>query len=241
MGGGTVDQNPQLIADLIRRPVVLLTVFNIAAALAAKHATATIPIVFGASGDPVKLGLVSSFNRPGGNVTGVSFLNTVLVAKQFEVLHDVIPPPMPLAMLLNPTYVNANEIWEEAQRAATSRKRELVLVTAASDSEIEAAFAAAREQRAGGLLVGADPFFDSRVDRIVELAARYAVPTIHSSRSFAPAGGLMSYGTDITEAFRLVGSYAGRILKGEYPAELPVQQLTSSSSSSISRLPTHWA
>jgi putative tryptophan/tyrosine transport system substrate-binding protein len=223
---GRYDQNAELIAGLIRRPVVVLTVFNIGSALAAKQATATIPIVFGASGDPVKLGLVSSFNRPGGNVTGVSFLNTVLVAKQFEVLHDVIPPPISLAMLLNPTYVNANDVWAEAHQAATSRQRILVPVEAASDSEIEAAFASARQQRIGGLLVAADPFFDSRIDRIAELAARYGIPTIHPSRSFAHAGGLMSYGTDITEAFRMVGSYAGRILKGEKPAELPVQQVT---------------
>jgi putative ABC transport system substrate-binding protein len=223
---GRYDQQPALIADLIRHPVAVLAVFNIASALAAKQVSATLPIVFAASGDPVKLGLVTSFNRPGGNLTGVSFLNTVLVAKQFEALHEFVRAPALLALLVNPTYVNANDVEAEARRAAVAFGRELILVRAASESEIEAVFATLTRQRIGGLLVGPDPFFDGRADRIVELAARHAVPAIYSLREFVLAGGLMSYGASITEAFHLVGIYAGRILKGEKPADLPVQQST---------------
>ncbi len=223
---GRYDRQPALIAELIRHPVAVLAVFNIAAALAAKQADTTLPILFAASGDPVKLGLVATFNRPGGNLSGVSFLNTLLVAKQFEVLHELVRSPALLALLVNPNYVNAEDVEAEARRAAVVFGRELVLVRAASESEIEAAFATLTRMGIGGLLVGPDPFFDSRADRIVELATRHAVPAIYSLREYATAGGLMSYGTSITEAFRLVGSYAGRILKGETPANLPIQQST---------------
>jgi putative ABC transport system substrate-binding protein len=223
---GRYDRNPALIADLIHHPVAVPTVFNIAAALAAQHATTTVPIVFAASGDPVKLGLVASFNRPGGNLTGVSFLNTVLVGKQFEVLHEFVPPPAVLAMLVNPNYANAADIQAEAQRAAVALGRELILVSAATESGIESAFTTLTRQRIGGILVGEDPFFDSQADRIIELAARHAVPVLHPWREFASAGGLVSYGASITEAFRLAGIYAGRILQGEKPADLPVQQST---------------
>jgi putative ABC transport system substrate-binding protein len=223
---GRYDRQPALIAELIRHPVAVLAVFNIAAALAAKQADTTLPILFAASGDPVKLGLVASFNRPGGNLSGVSFLTTLLVAKQFEVLHELVRSPALLALLVNPNYVNAEDVETEARRAAVVFGRELVLVRAASESEIEAAFATLTRMGIGGLLVGSDPFFDSRADQIVELATRHAVPAIYSLREYTTAGGLMSYGTSITEAFRLVGSYAGRILKGETPADLPIQQST---------------
>jgi putative tryptophan/tyrosine transport system substrate-binding protein len=223
---GRYDRQPALIAELIRHPVAVLAVFNIAAALAAKQADTTLPILFAASGDPVKLGLVATFNRPGGNLSGVSFLNTLLVAKQFEVLHELVRSPALLGVLVNPSYVNAEDVEAEARRAAVVFGRELVLVRAASESEIEAAFAMLTRMGIGGLLVGSDPFFDSRADRMVELATHHALPAIYPLREYATAGGLMSYGTSITQAFRLVGSYAGRILKGETPANLPIQQST---------------
>ena len=192
---GRYDRQPAFVAELIRLPVAVLAVFNIAAALAAKQATTTLPIVFGASGDPVKLGLVASFNRPGGNVTGVSFLNTVLIAKQFEVLHELVRPPALVAILLNPTYANAADVEAEAQRAAAALGRKLFVAKAASDSEIEAAFTILAEQRVGGLLVTSDPFFDSRRVEIVLLSVRHGLPTVYSSREFMAAGALVSYGS----------------------------------------------
>ena len=182
--------------------------------------------MFGASGDPIKLGLVSSLNRPGGNVTGVSFLNTILVAKQFEVLHELVPHPAALALLVNPTYQNTAEIQAEAQRAAVALGRDLFVAKAATESDLEEAFAAITQRPVGGLLVGPDPFFDSQAARIIALAAKQAMPATYALREFAAMGGLTSYGTRITEAFRLVGNYTGRILKGEKPGDLPAQQLT---------------
>jgi ABC-type uncharacterized transport system substrate-binding protein len=218
---------PALAAELVRRRVALIvTGGGSTSTVAAKSATATIPIVFVTGTDPIKLGLVASLNRPGGNITGVSFLVNTLVAKQFEVLHEAVPKTALIGYLVNPTYTNAEADTRNVLAAAEVVGQKLLLVQAHTDSELEAAFVTLTQQRAGALLVGADPFFFDRRDKLVELAARQKVPAIYFLREFASAGGLMSYGTSITEAYRIVGLYAGRILKGEKPAELPVQQST---------------
>jgi len=221
---GKYDRQPALLTELVRQKPAVLVVFNQASAVAAKQLTTTVPIVFGMSGDPVKLGLVASFDRPGGNITGVSFLNTLLVAKQFEVLHELVPAPAVTAILVNPSYTNASDVRAEAQRAAVTLGRHLLIAEATTENEIDAAFAMLTQQRIGGILVGADPFFDSRREQVIQLAARHVLPAVYSSREFPPDGGLMSYGSSITEAYHLGGIYAGRILKGEKPADLPVQQ-----------------
>jgi putative tryptophan/tyrosine transport system substrate-binding protein len=218
---------PALAAELVRRRVALIvTGGGSTSTVAAKSATATIPIVFVTGTDPIKLGLVASLNRPGGNITGVSFLVNTLVAKQFEVLHEAVPKTALIGYLVNPTYTNAEAETRNVLAAAEVVGQKLLLVQAHTDSELEAAFVTLTQQRAGALVVGADPFFFDRRDKLVELAARQKVPAIYFLREFASAGGLMSYGTSITEAYRIVGLYAGRILKGEKPAELPVQQST---------------
>jgi len=218
---------PALAAELVRRRVALIvTGGGSTSTVAAKSATATIPIVFVTGTDPIKLGLVASLNRPGGNITGVSFLVNTLVAKQFEVLHEAVPKTALIGYLVNPTYTNAEADTRNVLAAAEVVGQKLLLVQAHTDSELEAAFVTLTQQRAGALVVGADPFFFDRRDKLVELAARQKVPAIYFLREFASAGGLMSYGTSVTEAYRIVGLYAGRILKGEKPAELPVQQST---------------
>jgi putative ABC transport system substrate-binding protein len=218
---------PALAAELVRRGVALIvTGGGSTPTVAAKSATATIPIVFVTGTDPIKLGLVASLNRPGSNVTGVSFLVNTLVAKQFEVLHEAVPKTALIGYLVNPTYTNAETDTRNVLAAAEVVGQKLLLVQAHTDGELEAAFVTLTQQRAGALVVGADPFFFDRRDKLVELAARQKVPAIYFLREFASAGGLMSYGTSITEAYRIVGLYAGRILKGEKPAELPVQQST---------------
>ena len=216
---------PALAAELVRRRVALIvTGGGSTSTVAAKSATATIPIVFVTGADPIKLGLVASLNRPGSNITGVSFLVNTLVAKQFE--HEAVPKTALIGYLVNPTYTNAEADTRNVLAAAEVVGQKLLLVQAHTDSELEAAFVTLTQQRAGALVVGADPFFFDRRDKLVELAARQKVPAIYFLREFASAGGLMSYGTSITEAYRIVGLYAGRILKGEKPAELPVQQST---------------
>jgi putative ABC transport system substrate-binding protein len=218
---------PALAADLVRREVaVLVAIGGITSAIAAKSATATIPVVFEIGGDPIGMGLVSSLNRPGGNITGVSFLTGTLVAKQFEVLHETVPKTALIGFLVNPTNPDADNETKSARAAAGSVGQNIAIVQARNDSELETAFAALVQQRAGALVICADPFFNNQRDKLVELATRQKLPAIHSLREYAAAGGLMSYGTSITEAHRLVGLYAGRILKGEKPADLPVQQST---------------
>ena len=194
--------------------------------MAAKSATATIPIVFEVGGDPIKLGLVASLNRGGNNITGVSILVGTLVAKQFEVLHEIVPDAALVGFLVNQTIADAETQTKNVLAAAESVGQKMVVVQAHSDSELETAFVSLAQQRAGGLVVGADPFFVTRRGKLVELAARQKLPAIYFLRGFAEAGGLMSYGTGITEALRIVGLYAGRILKGEKPADLPIQQST---------------
>ncbi|MGB7716265.1 MAG: ABC transporter substrate-binding protein [Pseudolabrys sp.] len=218
---------PALATELVRREVaVIVTVGGTTSAVAAKSATGTIPIVFAIGGDPIKLGLVASLNQPGGNITGVSFLIGTLVAKQFDVLHETVANGALIGFLVNQTNAGAEIQTKNALAAAESVGQKLLVVQAHTDSELEAAFVTLAQQRAGALLVGPDPFFIRRRDKLVGLAASQKLPVVYSLRQFAMASGLMSYGTSITEAHRIAGLYAGQILKGEKPANLPVQQST---------------
>jgi putative ABC transport system substrate-binding protein len=224
---GQSERLPALAAELVLREVALIIAMGgNDSAVAAKAATTKIPIVIAIGGDPIKLGLVTSLNRPGGNVTGVSFLVNALVAKQLEFLHETIPKTDLIGFLVNPTNANAEADQKVIAEAAGSIGQKVVVVPVRTDSELEAAFPALVQQRAGAFVVGADPFFLSRRNKIVELAARHKLPAIYPLSEYAKAGGLMIYGTSITKAFRVVGEYAGRILKGEMPADLPIQQST---------------
>ena len=217
---------PALAADLVRRGVAVIATSSIASAVAAKAATATIPIVFATGGDPIALGLVASLNRPGGNITGVNFLTETLIAKEFEVLHETVPKTPLIGFLVNPTSPNNDAETKNVLAAAEVVGQKLLVLQAHTDSELKAAFVTLRQQRAGALVVGGDAFFLSRRDKIVELAARQKLLAAYNLREYVAAGGLMSYGTSITQAHRIVGLYVGRILKGDKPADLPVQQST---------------
>lgn len=224
---GQYDRLPALADDLVRRRVaVIVATGGDASGRAAKAATATIPIVFTSGGDPVREGLVASFNRPGGNATGVNLLLTAIEGKRLELLREMVPTAALIAVLLNPANAAVGGQVNDFQAAARSAGQQLHILRASNDGEIDAAFAAAAELRVGALLVASDPFFNSRRERLAELASRYAIPAIYELREYAAAGGLMSYGINLAEAYRLVGVYTGRILKGDKPAELPVQQLT---------------
>ena len=224
---GEYDRLPALAAELVRRPVaVLVAVGGEPSALAAKAATATIPIVAIFTADPVERGLVASLNRPGGNVTGVSVLNATLEAKRLGLLHDLVPQATTLGVLLNPTFPAAASQLRDMQEAARAIGLQLHVLRASTDREIDAAFESVAQHRIPALAVTADPFFITRRDKLVALAARHAVPTMYSFRDYAVAGGLMSYGIDLPDAYRQAGVYAGRILKGAKPADLPVMQPT---------------
>ena len=216
----------ELAADLVRRGVnVIVTPGSGTAALAAKAATTTIPIVFGATSDPVKEGLVASLNRPGGNVTGVNFLVGEVVAKRMQLLREVVPAARRVALFVNPTdQENYESTIREAESAA--RGQELLVHNVATRRDIDAAFADIVRQRADALFVAPGSFFNTRRVQLVILAARHALPAIYATRAYPEAGGLISYGTDVLDAFRQVGLYAARILKGTKPADLPVLQLT---------------
>jgi len=218
---------PALVADLVRQQVALI-VGNTESALAAKSANTTVPIVFVTGGDPVMLGFVSSLNRPGGNATGVSFLTSASGTKRLELLRQIMPKAAAIAVLVdvNPNSPQAGDERRDVQAAAHAIGQELIVVEAGSDRDIEAAFATFTQRGAGALLVGTGSSLYSRRARLVALAAQHRIPTIYVLREFVTAGGLMSYGTSITDAYRLAGVYAGRILKGEKPADLPVQQST---------------
>jgi putative tryptophan/tyrosine transport system substrate-binding protein len=219
------DRLPALAADLIRHKVmVIATPGSTPAALAAKAVTTTIPIVFSTGSDPVKLGLVASLSRPGGNVTGMSFLTGLLVTKQFDLLHELAPAAQVIGLLVNPNFPDTETMTRDALAAAEARGQRLVVVKASTVSDLDLAFATLVQQRIGALLVPAEPFLFSRRERLVALAADHALPAIHSLREFVDAGGLMSYGASNIEGWRQVGVYTGRILKGEKPANLPVVQ-----------------
>ena len=224
---GRYDRLPALASDLVRRQVAVITATgNTVSPLAAKGATTTIPIVFVAGSDPVKDGLVASFNRPGGNITGVSIISSALVSKQFELLHELVPQAAVVGILLNPSNPNVGFELSDLQSAAQTMGLQLAVLQASTESGIEAAFATLVQQRAGALLVEPDTFFLDRREQLVSLAARHAIPAVYSNRGYPEVGGLMSYGASITDTYRQTGVYAGRILKGAKPADLPVTQAT---------------
>jgi putative ABC transport system substrate-binding protein len=224
---GQYDRLAAFATDLVRRQVaVIVTSGSDASALAAKDATATIPIVFTSGGDPVRLGLISSFNRPGGNATGVSFLVNQLGSKRLELLHELVPMATSIGFLVNPANPNSQAETTDVQAAARALRLHLQIENATSEREIDAAFTRFVQQRVTVLFAAADAYFVSRSDQLALLAARHALPASYGMRDTVAAGGLMSYGPTQTEVFRQLGIYTGRILKGEKPADLPVQQPT---------------
>jgi len=222
---GQTSRLPELVADLLRRHVaVLVTGGGEAPVFAAKAATSTIPIVFSMGNDPVQAGVVASFSRPGGNATGVNLLTAELEAKRLGLLHQMAPKVAIVAHLVDPRYAPTEANIQNVAAAAREMGLKVVVIKASGETDINAALTTATEKQAGALLVGADPYFNSRRDQIVALVQRYAIPAIFEQREFCEAGGLMSYGTSITDAYRQLGVYAGKILKGEKPADLPVVQ-----------------
>jgi putative tryptophan/tyrosine transport system substrate-binding protein len=224
---GQYERLPELAADLVRQQVSVIFVGGGAPAeLAVKAATTTIPIVFSTGGDPVRSGLVASLNQPSGNITGVYHFATGLEAKRLGLLHEMLPKATPIAVLINPNYADAENQLRDVQEAAARLGVQLVVVRANAESDFNAAFSTVVQQRSGALLVCASPFFNNKREQLVVLAARHALPTIYEWRDFAAAGGLMSYGTSLADAYRQAGVYAGLILKGAKPADLPIVQAT---------------
>ena len=225
---GHSDRLPAMAADLVRSQVAVIAATSTPAALAAKAATSTIPIVFETAGDPINLGLVTSLSRPSGNVTGAASLAVeVMGAKGLELLHEVIPAGRVVALLVNPNNPAVAEPQErEVLRSARTLGVEVQVLNAGDEREFDGVFAKLGELRASALMISADPFFTSHSEQLGTLVARHAIPAVYARREFAIAGGLLSYGSDITESYRLAGIYTGRVLKGEKPADLPVQQAT---------------
>jgi putative ABC transport system substrate-binding protein len=223
---GKFDRLPAFAADLVGRKVDLIFAPTEPAARAAKNATATIPIVVGVSVDPVAAGLVASFAQPGGNLTGVSFMMAELTPKRLELLSEVVPQARVFALLVNPNNPNAESIIREMREAARAKGAQLHVVKAGTEGEIDTAFATLVQLHVDALVEGSDQFFSSRRDQLVALAARYAIPASYETRLFAEAGGLISYGPNVSALFRLLGTYVGKILNGAKPADLPVQQPT---------------
>jgi len=221
-----VDRLPALVADLIHRQVAVIAATTNRAAVAAKAATTTIPIVFEVGDDPVGLGLVASLRRPGGNITGVNFLTAALEGKRLGLLRALLPGVQLIAVLLNPNRPDHADQTRQVQEAAATNSQQTHILLAGNESEIDAAFATAVQLHAGAMLIATDQFFNSQRDKIIALAARHAIPAIYEQREYAQAGGLMSYGTNYRDGYRQVGVYAGRILKGEKPGDLPVVQST---------------
>ncbi len=224
---GKIDAMPALAAELVAlRPDVIVTSGGEPAAVAVKAATSAIPTVFVVGGDPVKIGLVQSFNRPGGNMTGMTQLTLALDAKRLGLLREMIPGAGTLALLMNPTFPGAADRRDQVLKGAKAIGLEIVVLQASTEAEITAAVSGIDRQRIGAVLVGGDPYFNSRRTQIIELIANKGVPAIYEWRDFAAAGGLMSYGTVLSDAYRQAGVYAARILKGEQPANMPVLQPT---------------
>ena len=219
---GKYDRLPALISDLVTRRAAVIVASPIPAALAAKAGTAAIPIVFAIGSDPVETGLVASINRPGGNVTGVSFLSVELGAKRLELLRDLVPKAKSVALLVNPNNPNSEPQIEDTRSAASGLGLQVSVVRASSQADFDADFATLVRQKIAGLVVSADPFFISRRDQLVALAAHHAVPAVYFAREFVAEGGLMSYGASFADAHRQAGVYAGRILRGENPGDLPI-------------------
>jgi putative ABC transport system substrate-binding protein len=223
---GSLDRLPSLAAELIGLPAALLVAQGVSEAVAAKKATGTIPIVFGAGADPVQLGLVASFNRPAGNATGVHSFGTEINPKRLELLREVLPQPGLIAFLVGPENQATPEHLRQVEAAAQAVGQPILVLHGRNDDEIEKAFATMAERQVRGLLYGPTTYFQVIADKLIALAARYRIPGIYEWREFVAAGGLMSYNVSRREASRLVGDYAGRILKGAAPADLPVQQPT---------------
>jgi len=226
-GADEYDRLPAFATDLVQRGVNVIVASTSPTVPVAKAASGTIPIVFSMGGDPVALGYVASLSRPGGNLTGVATMNVELGPKRLELMHELVPTATVLGLLVNPTYVVLSEILSrDVQAAARSVGLEIRVLRANTENDLDAVFASLSQLRVGALVIGADAFFNSRSEQLAALALRYAVPAIYQYRPFAAAGGLMSYGGNIVESYRQVGVYVGRILKGENPADLPVQQFT---------------
>jgi putative ABC transport system substrate-binding protein len=220
----TYDRLPALAVDLVQRNVDVIATGNFPAARAAKNATSTIPIVFEIGVDPVESGLVASLARPGGNLTGISSMSIELTPKRVELLTELVPRAGVIALLVNPTNPTTERVLPDVVDAATAKGVQLRILKASAESEIDIAFASLAELRAGALILPSDPFFNARPELFATIAARYSVPTIYAWRAFVAAGGLISYGPSLPDAFRQVGNYVGQILKGAKPADLPVHQ-----------------
>jgi len=221
------DRLPALAADLVHRQVTVIAALTTPSALAAKATATTIPTVFVTAGDPVRLGLVASLNRPGGNVTGVTLTNAEVAPKRLQFLHELVPTASAMALLVNPANPSLAESQSrDGMSAARTLGLELHILKASTERDFDEVFAKLLQLRAGGLVIGADPFFTSQIERLAKMAVDHGVPAIYEFREFATAGGLLSYGAELTDAYRLAGNYTGQILKGGKPADLPVQQST---------------
>jgi putative tryptophan/tyrosine transport system substrate-binding protein len=221
---GHYEQLSDLAADLVHKGVAVIAAAPFPAAFAAKNATQAIPIVFEMAADPISFGVVASLNQPGGNITGVVNLAIGLVAKRIELMHQLVPSATSIALLVDPGVATSEAVVADAKKAETLLGVRIKVLQASTLNEIEAAFSRVAELQAGALIVGVGPVFTSYVQQIAELASRYAVPASHETREFARSGGLFSYGADLPDAYRLTGAYAARVLNGEKPANLPVQQ-----------------
>jgi putative tryptophan/tyrosine transport system substrate-binding protein len=224
---GRIDRLPALMADLVHRHVAVIAATSTEVTIAAKAANTTIPIVFETASDPVHLGLVAQLNRPGTNVTGITSVNVEIAPKRLQLLHELVPTASVIALLVNaanPRIAETN--IKQFQTAARALGLELHVLNASTEREFDGAFAKVIQLRAGGLIISPDSFFTSRIEQLAALSVRHAVPAIYHNRSFAAAGGLLSYGAETADAYRLTGNYVGRVLKGEKPADLPVQQAT---------------
>jgi putative tryptophan/tyrosine transport system substrate-binding protein len=219
------DPLPEMAADLVQRQVAVICALGPPAVLAAKAATTNIPIVFVTGADPIKFGFVASFNRPGGNISGIWIVSTVLAEKRLQMLHDLVPKAKSFALLVNPTSPVAEPQTRDAEAAARTLGLKLRVLSAVTENDIDQVFAALVQERADALFVSADPFFYSRREHLISLSARHAIPTLYEIREYVEVGGLMSYGTVFRDGYHKGGIYVGRILKGVQPAELPVEQI----------------